>query len=183
MGMQMTKEQAIAHCKMMPEMQGCEPYLDGAQSTVDDGIEWEDNMQMMNQMMTVKNTNWKIVDEETGKANMDINWKLQKDKPVVIEIENDKNSMHPMQHPIHFHGERFLVVERNGVKQTNLVWKDTTLVRIGEKVKIVLVPDNPGMWMAHCHISEHLATFWVEAWKKCLWWVPEKVEKKEEERN
>ena len=32
-------------------------------------------------------------------------------------------------------------------------------------------------------LYQQLATFWVEAWKKCLWWVPEKVEKKEEERN
>ena len=58
MGMNMTKEQAIEHCKMMPEMQGCEPYLTGETSTVDDGIEWEDNMEMMNQKMTVKNTKW-----------------------------------------------------------------------------------------------------------------------------
>ena len=63
-----------------------------------------------------------------------------------------------MQHPIHFHGERFLVVERNGIRQTNLVWKDTALVKIGEKIKIILIPDNPGKWMAHCHISEHLAS-------------------------
>ncbi|MEK7649883.1 MAG: multicopper oxidase domain-containing protein, partial [Patescibacteria group bacterium] len=98
----------------------------------------------------------KIVDQDTGKANMDIDWSFAKGKPVKIRIFNDPRSMHPMQHPIHFHGQRFLVVARNGVGQSNLVWKDTTLVRSGETVDIILDPSNPGEWMAHCHISEHL---------------------------
>lgn len=123
----------------------------------DDGIEWED-AGMMGNMMTTENTKWKIVDEETGKENKDIVWNFDLNKPVVIRIYNDKNSGHPMQHPIHFHGQRFLVVSRNGVRQTNLVWKDTTLVKVGETVDIVLVPSNKGDWMAHCHISEHLAS-------------------------
>lgn len=122
-----------------------------------DGIEWEDTG-MMNNMMTTDNTKWKIVDEETGKVNKEIMWDFTLNKPVVIRIYNDKNSAHPMQHPIHFHGQRFLVVSRDGVRQTNLVWKDTTLVRFGETVDIVLIPSNKGDWMAHCHISEHLAS-------------------------
>jgi FtsP/CotA-like multicopper oxidase with cupredoxin domain len=35
------------------------------------------------------------------------------------------------------------------------VWKDTVLVRTGETVDILLDVTNPGIWMAHCHISEH----------------------------
>jgi len=127
--------------------------------TPDDGIEWDDSeemMQMMNSMSTVDETKWKITDAATGKSNMDIDWTLKQGQPVKIEIYNDSNSPHPMQHPIHFHGQRFLVVSRNGVKQTNLVWKDTTLVKSGETVDIVLDPSNPGIWMAHCHISEPL---------------------------
>lgn len=122
-----------------------------------DGIEWEDTG-MMNTTMTTDNTKWEIVDEETGKINKDIVWDFTLNKPVIIRIYNDKNSAHPMQHPIHFHGQRFLVVSRNGIRQTNLVWKDTTLVRAGETVDIVLVPSNKGDWMSHCHISEHLAS-------------------------
>jgi FtsP/CotA-like multicopper oxidase with cupredoxin domain len=61
-----------------------------------------------------------------------------------------------MQHPIHFHGQRFIIVARNGVPQTNLVWKDTALVRAGETVDVVVQMSNPGAWMTHCHISEHL---------------------------
>ncbi len=125
----------------------------------DDGIEWDDSegmMQMMNAMSTVDETKWKITDAATGKSNMDIDWTLKQGQPVKVEIYNDPNSPHPMQHPIHFHGQRFLVVSRNGVLQTNLVWKDTVLVKSGETVDIVLDPSNPGTWMAHCHISEHL---------------------------
>jgi FtsP/CotA-like multicopper oxidase with cupredoxin domain len=127
--------------------------------TSNDGIEWDDSegmMQMMNAMSTVDETKWKITDAATGKSNMDIDWTLKQGQPMKIKIYNDPNSPHPMQHPIHFHGQRFLVVSRNGVKQTNLVWKDTALVKSGETVDVVLDPSNPGTWMAHCHISEHL---------------------------
>ena len=120
-----------------------------------DGIEWEDAMPMMGSA-TTDVVKWIITDKATGKSNMDIDWTLAKDVPLKIRIFNDPNSMHPMQHPIHFHGQRFVVVSRNGVPETNLAWKDTTLVRAGETVDIVLEPSNPGLWMAHCHISEHL---------------------------
>lgn len=158
MGMQMTREAAIEHCKTMPNMSGCEPFLgSGKPDPALDGIEWEDTMGAMNGMMDSESTQWKIVDNETRKENMDIMWDLEKDQPVKIRITNDANSMHPMQHPMHFHGQRFLVVSRNGVRQTNLVWKDTVLVKAGETVDIILDPSNPGTWMAHCHIAEHLA--------------------------
>ena len=124
--------------------------------TSPDGIEWDDTGQMMNHMMDSAMVKWKIVDQDTGKANMDIDWSFSRGKPVKIRIFNDPKSMHPMQHPIHFHGQRFLVVARDGIRQTNLAWKDTTLVKAGEMVDIILDLSNPGEWMAHCHISEHL---------------------------
>jgi FtsP/CotA-like multicopper oxidase with cupredoxin domain len=129
-------------------------------SGTEDGIEWDDSdgmMQMMNSMATAAETNWKITDAATGKSNMDIDWTLKKDQPIKIEIYNDPHSMHPMQHPIHFHGNRFLVLSINGVKQTDMVWKDTVMVPAGATVDILLDPSNPGTWMAHCHIAEHLA--------------------------
>ena len=121
-----------------------------------DGIEWEDDMRMMNQMSNADTVGWMIIDQETGKENTDINWSFKRDTPVKIRIFNDPNSMHPMQHPIHFHGQRFLVVARDAIAQKNLVWKDTVLVPSGQTVDILLDPSNPGEWMAHCHISEHL---------------------------
>jgi len=75
---------------------------------------------------------------------------------VKIKITNDPKSMHPMQHPIHFHGQRFLVLSTNGKQNDNLVWKDTTLIQNGDTVEILVEMTNPGEWMAHCHIAEHL---------------------------
>lgn len=121
-----------------------------------DGIEWEDTGGIMNAMSSTGMIKWHIVDQDTGKKDMDIDWTFARGEPVKIRIFNDPKSAHPMQHPIHFHGQRFLVVARDGVPQTNLVWKDTTLVKAGETVDIILDPSNPGAWMAHCHISEHL---------------------------
>jgi FtsP/CotA-like multicopper oxidase with cupredoxin domain len=61
-----------------------------------------------------------------------------------------------MQHPIHFHGQRFLLLNKNGQINQNLVWKDTVLVPTGEYVDILLDASNPGTRMVHCHIAEHL---------------------------
>ena len=120
------------------------------------GIEWEDDMAMMNQMSDTDSIKWKIIDQATGKENMDIDWSFSKGEPVKIRIFNDPNSMHPMQHPMHFHGQRFLVLEHNGIKETNLAWKDTVFIPSGQTVDILLDTSNPGTWMAHCHIAEHL---------------------------
>ncbi len=121
-----------------------------------DGIEWDDASPMMNAMSTKDMTKWNIVDKATNKQNMEIGWKFKVGDKVKIRITNDATSAHPMQHPIHFHGQRFLVLDRNGIKQTNLVWKDTVMVPAGQYVDILLDITNPGEWMAHCHIAEHL---------------------------
>ena len=65
--------------------------------------------------------------------------------------------MHPMQHPIHFHGQRFVIASVDGKKSDNLVWKDSALVKSGETMDILLEASRVGDWMAHCHIAEHLS--------------------------
>ena len=64
--------------------------------------------------------------------------------------------MHPMQHPIHLHGQWFLVLAIDGKPNDNLVWKDTVLVPSGSTVDILVDFENLGEWMMHCHIAEHL---------------------------
>ncbi|MGI8909668.1 MAG: multicopper oxidase domain-containing protein, partial [Rubrobacteraceae bacterium] len=75
---------------------------------------------------------------------------------VKVRIVNEPDSDHPMQHPIHFHGQRFLVLARDGVRNPNLAWKDTELVGTGQTTDILVEMSNPGTWMVHCHIAEHL---------------------------
>jgi FtsP/CotA-like multicopper oxidase with cupredoxin domain len=119
-------------------------------------IEWEDTMQLHNRMTTPSNMFWKLVDRETGAENHDIQWSFPLGDRAKIRIVNDPHSDHPMQHPFHIHGERFLVLSRDGVPNDNLVWKDTVLIRTGETVDLLADMSNPGRWMAHCHIAEHL---------------------------
>lgn len=61
-----------------------------------------------------------------------------------IRIKNDENGMHPMQHPIHFHGQRFIILAKNGVPNDNLQWKDTALIPAGAEYDILVDMSNPG---------------------------------------
>ncbi|MGB3921797.1 MAG: multicopper oxidase family protein [Minisyncoccia bacterium] len=141
----------------MGGMAGMENMPAAASSLPEGGIEWEEgDSAMMNSMSTAENVKWNMIDEATGKKNMDINWKFARGIPVKIRITNDAKSMHPMQHPIHFHGQRFLVINKNGIAQTNLAWEDTFTIPAGEYADIVLDTSNPGTWLAHCHIPEHM---------------------------
>ncbi len=121
-------------------------------------IHWEDHMFDVNRKATTRDIRWIIRDEQTGKENEAIDdWNFSIGDLVKVRIFNDPMSDHPMQHPIHFHGQRFVVLSRNGVPETNRVWKDTTLAKVGETVDILVEMSNPGAWMTHCHIAEHLS--------------------------
>jgi FtsP/CotA-like multicopper oxidase with cupredoxin domain len=120
------------------------------------GIEWEDDMVEVNRLTTPANMRWKLVDRDTGATNHVIDWRFTVGDRVKLRLVNEMDSDHPMHHPFHVHGAgRFVVLARDGVPETNLVWKDTVLVRTGETVDILLDVTNPGRWMAHCHIAEH----------------------------
>lgn len=139
----------------MSMMSGDHRLMEGMMNGSEE-IEWEDDMAAMNSLSTSKNTTWEIIDDATGAKNMDIDWHFRQGDLVKIRIFNDPKSMHPMQHPIHFHGQRFLVLTRDKVPNDNLQWKDTTLIKAGETVDLIVEMENPGTWMAHCHIAEHL---------------------------
>ncbi len=119
-------------------------------------VEWNDGMPDMNWVSTAKQVRWIMRDKATGKEDMDIDWHFKKGDMVKIRIHNDPQSIHPMGHPLHFHGQRFLIISRNGIPNPYLAWKDTELIPVGETVDILLDASNPGRWMAHCHIAEHL---------------------------
>jgi FtsP/CotA-like multicopper oxidase with cupredoxin domain len=119
-------------------------------------IEWEDTMPGMNLHSTPANMHWQLVDEDTGLVNHAIDWSFDLGDQVLLRVRNDRPSDHPMQHPLHVHGQRLLVVRRNGAANDNLGWKDTVLVRAGDVVDLLVDMSNPGTWMAHCHIAEHL---------------------------
>lgn len=121
-------------------------------------VEWVDGMPDMNWLSTAHQVRWILRDEATGKENMGIDWRVPRGSTVKLRIVNDPRSFHPMQHPIHLHGQRMLVVARDGVPTGNLVWKDTVLIPVGSTVDLLIDASNPGRWMLHCHIAEHLGS-------------------------
>ena len=147
--------------KLMPRaadaLASAKPSHDHA-GALDDGIEWEDLMVDVNRATDASNMRWKLVDRDTGAENRDIDWTFDVGDQVKIRLINEMESDHPMHHPFHIHGERFLVLARDGVVEPNLVWKDTVLIRTGQTVDLLMDATNPGTWMAHCHIAEHMET-------------------------
>lgn len=124
-------------------------------------IEWEDEMLAANrQAFGERDVRWIIRDVESGAENHDLAYVYEVGDAVKMRWINDPDSPHPMQHPIHIHGQRFLVTAIDGVPvpDEDLVWKDTFLMPIGATMDIVMDVTNPGAWMVHCHIAEHLET-------------------------
>jgi FtsP/CotA-like multicopper oxidase with cupredoxin domain len=119
-------------------------------------VEWSGTMPLMNWVSTTRQVEWKLLDPATGAVNEEIDWRFRVGDVVKIRLSNERRVLHAMQHPIHLHGQRFLVLAVNGSPTDNLVWKDTVLLPVGATVDILLELSNPGDWMLHCHIAEHL---------------------------
>ena len=119
-------------------------------------VEWAGTMPMTNWASTGNEVRWILRDPRTGAENEEIAWSFTVGDVVKLRVYNDRDAFHAMQHPLHIHGQRFLVLEQNGVRNTNLVWKDTALLPTGSTTDILLEITNPGRWMVHCHIAEHL---------------------------
>jgi suppressor of ftsI len=118
-------------------------------------VEWNDGMGAMNAMATSNDVAWVLRDSATGKENMDIAWHFQEGDVVKVRIYNDPVGPHAMDHPIHLHGQRMLVLARNGVPNPYLAWTDTALIPAGQVTDLLFDLSNPGRWMLHCHIAEH----------------------------
>ena len=90
-----------------------------------------------------------IVADEDG---MDPLLELKLGQSQRIEIINDTAFPHPM----HLHGHSFRLLTRNGGAAHHRPWLDTVLVEPRERVEVAFVADNPGDWLFHCHVLEHM---------------------------
>ncbi len=83
-----------------------------------------------------------------GKAHsMDAVGTYKVGQTVKIKLENKLGP----EHPFHLHGQFFEIL--NKPEYPGL--KDTVLIPGMETVEVLAYMDNPGRWMAHCHILEH----------------------------
>lgn len=77
---------------------------------------------------------------------------LQANTPTVITVRDRSRA----EHPFHLHGQFFQVLDRNGeVVPEDAGQRDTVLVEGRDTLRLYTNLDNPGLWMAHCHILEH----------------------------
>ncbi len=119
-------------------------------------VEWSGTMPGMNWAATGKTVRWFLRDPATGLEDMAIDWRFKAGDRIRLRLGNNRTVFHGMQHPVHIHGQRFFVLAVNGVPNDNPVWKDTVLLPAGGTVDLLLELTNPGRWMLHCHIAEHL---------------------------
>jgi FtsP/CotA-like multicopper oxidase with cupredoxin domain len=119
-------------------------------------VEWSGTMPMMNWATTSRQAEWFVRDAVTGLENAAASFTVPRGERRVLRLVNLRNSIHAMQHPVHLHGQRFLVLAVNGVPPTARAWKDTVLLPAGATVDILVEFSNPGHWMLHCHIAEHM---------------------------
>lgn len=78
---------------------------------------------------------------------------LQQGRSYIFELRN----VSQYQHPIHLHGMTFKVLDSNRRKITPYL-TDTYLLGRNETARVALVADNPGLWMFHCHVVDHMET-------------------------
>ena len=67
--------------------------------------------------------------------------------PISLDVDNDNAWPHVM----HVHGHHFVHQGSPGI------WRDTALFERGEKASLRFIADNPGKWLIHCHMAEHMA--------------------------
>jgi len=61
-------------------------------------------------------------------------------------------------HPIHLHGNTFVVTGSEGGRQPKTTWApgNTVLVGVAQARDAEFVANNPGDWMLHCHLPHHM---------------------------
>ena len=76
---------------------------------------------------------------------------FERGETVLINISNEAGP----EHPFHLHGQFFEIVPDGRFITEQVGLKDTVLVPGITQLQIRAYMDNPGRWMAHCHILEH----------------------------
>ncbi len=92
----------------------------------------------------------------------DINDKTCADRPIATLRKGSHyifvlRNMAQYLHPIHLHGLSFKVLDSDR-KKIEPYFTDTYLLGKNETARIALVADNPGVWMFHCHVIDHMET-------------------------
>jgi FtsP/CotA-like multicopper oxidase with cupredoxin domain len=71
--------------------------------------------------------------------------------PSIVEVRN----LSATEHTFHLHGMRFEVLSIDDEASTVRTFEDTINVPIRSRARLLVVPNEPGDWMVHCHILDH----------------------------
>ncbi len=74
-------------------------------------------------------------------------FRVERGTAISLDVDNDNAWPHAM----HVHGHHFIY------QRTPEFWRDTALFMRSEKGSLRFVADNPGKWLIHCHMVEHMA--------------------------
>ena len=74
-------------------------------------------------------------------------FRVKRGTAVSLDVNNDNRWPHAM----HLHGHHFIY------HKTPQLWRDTALFARGEQGSMRFIADNPGKWLIHCHMVEHMA--------------------------
>lgn len=110
---------------------------------------------------TEHDIDWDIVDTDTGETGPEYTVQVGDIVDITIEHEHHEGMDHePVPHPMHVHGQRFLVLDYGGDPPEDVVWKDTLVpndpMKGYQTATIRVQFTNPGTWMFHCHVNGHI---------------------------
>ena len=101
-------------------------------------------------------------------ANMEFNWLTINGKaapattPLVVRLGNRVRirmvNLGMDHHPIHVHGNTFVVTGSEAGRQPDSTWGpgNTVLVGVAQARDVEFIASNPGDWMVHCHLPHHM---------------------------
>ena len=72
-------------------------------------------------------------------------------EPSIVEVRN----LSATEHTFHLHGMRFEVLSVDDEIPVVRTLEDTINVPIRSRARLLVEPNEPGDWMAHCHILDH----------------------------
>ena len=132
------------------------PNLDNAE-TIQFAFEWDASINPVKKDGKVNYRFWtinrKAWDGMSAKHIPEPLATLERGKTYIFELAN----LTQYHHPIHLHGHTFTVLDSNK-QRIEPFHSDTVLLGQNETARIAFVADNPGRWMYHCHVIEHLKT-------------------------
>lgn len=82
----------------------------------------------------------------------------------IVRTPTNKQQI-PAAHPVHLHGHDFVILQQSkgalnlsNPALRNPPRRDTALLYGGGALALAFKPDNPGIWLVHCHIAWHASS-------------------------